>query len=243
MNINAENIDYKDLNEIIRKSTDKNINITNTLGHRYIGAASSDLNITIDGIPGNALGAYLNGSQIEVMKNTSDALGDTMNEGKIIVHGSCGDTCGYAMRGGKIYVRKNAGYRAGIHMKAYDDKFPVLIIGGHAGSFLAEYLAGGVIIVLGLDNQKYDENRIIGSFPATGMHGGKIYIRSKCEHDVFPSQVLVDRKNGKELDEIKGYLEEYSEIFKLDLNEILDHEFTVVSPNSNNPYKKLYVAN
>lgn len=49
------------------------------------------------------------------------------------------DATGYAMRGGKIFVRGNAGYRAGIHMKAYKDKTPVLVIGGKAGSFLGEY--------------------------------------------------------------------------------------------------------
>lgn len=73
-----------------------------------------------------------------------------MNDGAIFVHGSSGDATGYAMRGGKIYVRGNAGYRAGIHMKAYREKQPVLIIGGEAGSFLGEYQAGGIIIVLGL---------------------------------------------------------------------------------------------
>lgn len=33
------------------------------------------------------------------------------------------------MRGGRIYVRGDAGYRTGIHMKAYEDKTPVMIIG------------------------------------------------------------------------------------------------------------------
>lgn len=61
------------------------------------------------------------------------------------------------MRGGEIYVRGNAGYRAGIHMKAYRDKRPVMVIGGRTGSFLGEYQAGGYIIVLGLlDERKAD---------------------------------------------------------------------------------------
>ena len=58
-----------------------------------------------------------------------------MNEGSIVVHGSCGDATGYAMRGGTIYVEGNAGYRAGIHMKAYKGKLPVLVIGGCAAAF------------------------------------------------------------------------------------------------------------
>ena len=38
------------------------------------------------------------------------------------------------MRGGKIYVRDHAGYRAGIHMKEYKKKVPIMIIGGCAGN-------------------------------------------------------------------------------------------------------------
>ena len=58
------------------------------------------------------------------------------------MHGNVGDACGYAMRGGKIYIKGDCGYRAGIHMKAYQQHFPVMVVGGKAGSFLGEYLAG-----------------------------------------------------------------------------------------------------
>lgn len=37
-------------------------------------------------------------------------------------------------------------------MKAYEEKVPVMVIGGSVGSFLGEYQAGGRIIVLGLKN-------------------------------------------------------------------------------------------
>ena len=87
-----------------------------------------------------------------------------------ITDGSIGDAAGYAMRGGRIYVRGDAGYRAGIHMKAYQNKIPLLIIGGCAGSFLGEYQAGGIIVVLGLERKG---RRIVGNFPCTGMHGGQ----------------------------------------------------------------------
>lgn len=40
------------------------------------------------------------------------------------------------MRGGRIFVRGNVGYRAGIHMKAYQEKVPVIIVGGETGAFL-----------------------------------------------------------------------------------------------------------
>lgn len=37
------------------------------------------------------------------------------------------------LTGCKIYVKGNAGYRAGIYMKQYEDKIPVMVIGGTAG--------------------------------------------------------------------------------------------------------------
>ena len=181
-----------------------------------------------------------NGGTLTVLSNAQDAVGDTMNAGTIVVHGSIGDAAGYAMRGGKIYVRGNAGYRAGIHMKAYQDHVPVIVIGGRAGTFLGEYQAGGLIIVLGLHT---DGRPIVSNFPCTGMHGGKLFLRSKCEDVLFPEQVTPRAATPEDLEEITGCLKEYCGLFGLDLRAILDAPFTVVTPNSANPYKQMYVAN
>ena len=239
MEIDARNLEFKELNQIIRDSKDKEFIIDNTLGHRYIGSGTSNLSFKIKGIPGNALGAYLNGSKIEVFGNSSDALGDTMNDGLIVIHGNSGDACGYSMRGGKIYVKGSVGYRCGIHMKAYMDKYPVIIVGENAGSFLGEYQAGGIIVVLGLNNL----DRIVGNFPSTGMYGGKLFLRSKCEDVKFPEQVDVNLASDNDLAEIKEYLKEYSKIFNLDFNEIINHDFSVVTPNHNKKVKTMYVGN
>ena len=117
--IDAQGLDFKQLNDKIRETSDNDIIISNCLGQRYIGDSSSKKNFVINGTPGNALGAYLDGSSIEVNGNAQDAAGDTMNCGTIIVHGRVGDTCGYAMRGGTIYIQESVGYRAGIHMKEF----------------------------------------------------------------------------------------------------------------------------
>ena len=167
MLLDARNMDYAALNEAIRQA-DEEIEVVNCLGQRFIGTGSRNKNITIHGITGNALGAYLNGAEITVYGNAQDATGDTMNEGKIVIHGNIGDAAGYAMRGGRIFVKGNAGYRAGIHMKQYKDKVPVLVIGGRTGSFLGEYQAGGVIVVLGLHT---DGKKIVHNFPCTGKYG------------------------------------------------------------------------
>lgn len=237
--IDAANLDYQTLNKELR-SAGEDCTVTGCCGQRFIAAGMSSKSITIDGVPGNALGAYLNNASITVNANAQDAVGDTMNEGRIIVYGNIGDAAGYAMRGGKIYVKGNAGYRAGIHMKAYKEKKPVMIIGGCAGSFLGEYQAGGIIIVLGLEN---GTKSIVGNFPCTGMHGGKMFLRSDCKNITFPHQVSAKEASDADKEELREYLSEYCELFGYNVEDLLDAPFTVVVPDSKTPYKQMYVAN
>lgn len=236
--IDAKNLEFSELNDIIRKSGD--CVIENALGQRFIAAGMSYRDIKIKGTPGNALGAYLNGGSVEVFGNAQDAVGDTMNEGKIIIHGSIGDAAGYAMRGGQIFVETDAGYRAGIHMKAYRDKVPVMVIGGRTGSFLGEYQAGGLIIVLG---RHTDGKPIVGNFPCTGMHGGKLFLRSECADIAFPKQVTARAATEEDLKDIEVYVREYCDLYGADFDELMRSNYTVVTPDSKNPYKQMYVQN
>ena len=239
MIIQAKGLGYRDINDRLR-AADKEITVKDCLGQRFICAGMSDVSVTLEGVPGNALGAYLNGAEITVNGNAQDAVGDTMNGGRIVIHGSVGDAAGYAMRGGCIYVKGDAGYRAGIHMKAYREKVPVMVIGGRAGSFLGEYQAGGVIIVLGLGD---GEGKIVGNFPCTGMHGGRLILRSDCRGIGFPDQVTARPASDEDRADIVRYVSEYCRLFGRDTDELMDHPFTVVTPDSKNPYKQLYVAN
>ena len=125
-------------------------------------------------------------------------------------------------------------------MKAYREKIPVMILGGCAGSFLGEYQAGGIIIVLGLHK---DSRRIVGNFPCTGMHGGKMFLRGNCQDIRFPQQVTAKYASPQDLQEIRAYLSEYCADFGYSLEEILSAPFTVITPDSQNPYKQMYVAN
>ena len=239
MLLDATDLDYAALNEEIKHCGEK-VQICNCLGQRFIGAGLSGKDITVSGIPGNALGAYLNGAEIKVHGNAQDAVGDTMNAGKIVIHGNIGDAAGYAMRGGEIFVQGNAGYRAGIHMKEYGEKTPALVIGGCAGSFLGEYQAGGVIMVLGLNR---GDRRIVHNFPCTGMHGGKLILRGDCADVTFPGQISTRAPTDAEHILIRKYVTEYCGLFGADLEEVLRSPFTVVTPDSANPYKQMYVAN
>ncbi len=237
MRIDAADMPFKTLNEEIRSSKDKIIEIYNAEGQRYIAAGSDGREIKIHGVPGNALASFLDGSTVEVFDDAEDAVGDTMNDGRIIIHGSAGDTAGYAMRGGRIYIRDKAGYRTGIHMKAYKEKQPLIIIGESAGSFLGEYQAGGTIIVLGL---KQGGRAPVGYFTGTGMHGGRIILRADELPVDLPRQVTATRASDEDKKEIKALIDDFCRIFNLDTERIMDANFFLLKPDSATPYKRLY---
>lgn len=236
--INARGLSAVELGQRLEEA-EGSVTVTECLGQRFIGAGMDGRRIRIEGIPGNALGAYLNGAALEVCGNAQDAVGDTMNDGEIVIHGNVGDTAGYAMRGGKIYVEGSAGYRAGVHMKEYAGKLPVMVIGGRAGSFLGEYQAGGILVVLGLSGR----GPVAGNFPCTGMHGGRVFLRCRPEELLFPQQVTARLAGPGELEVVRPYVEEFCGHFGQDLGEVMDAPFTLVTSDSRNPYRQMYVAN
>ncbi|MFP4654302.1 MAG: hypothetical protein ACLFMM_01275 [Methanohalobium sp.] len=233
---------YRRLNELIRESVDDGETefiLDNLNGQRYLGTGiNKNINITVNGTPGNDCAVFMNGPTLIINGNAQDMIANTMNTGKIIVHGSVGDVVGYGMRGGKLYIRGDVGYRAGIHMKEYKSQIPVVIAGGTAKDFLGEYMAGGVFILLGLDT---DNDAITGDYLATGMHGGIIYIRGTVEDDTLGKEVKmlnVDEEDKKILEE---YLTEYCEYFGFDVNKIMSKPFIKLLPLSSRPYENLYV--
>ena len=238
MIISAGNMHFQELNQKV-KSASEDVAIHDCYGQRFIASGASGKTITINGTPGNALGAYLDGAFIQVNGNVQDAVGDTMNDGKIVVHGNAGDALGYAMRGGTIFVKGNAGYRTGIHMKEYKNKKPVIVIGGSVGSFLGEYLAGGVIIVLGIGAEEIP----VGYFTGTGMHGGKIFIRTNENIDTLPAQVIAEEATPDEMKETEEYTSEFAARFEMDGENFANDRFLLLKPNAKNPYKQLYTEN
>lgn len=239
MKIDCADKKYDILNREIAAFTG-DITLDNCCGQRFIAAGASNKTLTINGTPGNALGAYLDGAEIIVRGNAQDATGDTMNDGKIIINGSCGDAVGYAMRGGSIFVRGDVGYRAGIHMKEYEDKVPIIVVGGKCGCFLGEYQAGGIIIALGLG---YDDKDVLDSFCATGMHGGKIFIRTNELNAKITPQICASRATDEDMAQIAQFIKEFCKCFGISEAEIYNKNFQVLTPNSSNPYKQLYVQN
>ncbi len=240
MRIDAKGLHYKILNDMIHEALkvgEREIILDNVNGQRYIGCGvNQEADIIINGVPGNDLAAFMNGPRIIVNGNGQDAIGNTMNAGKIVVHGDAGDVVGYSLRGGKIFIRGEVGYRVGIHMKSYKDQIPVIVIGGVAKDFFGEYMAGGVMIILGLD--RADDVPILGNHIGTGMHGGNVYIRGEIEEYQVGKGVGIYELEEEE--EIRGYLAEYCQDFGLDLEEVMKPGFRKLYPYSHRPYGKIY---
>jgi glutamate synthase domain-containing protein 3 len=240
--IDAAGIYYRDLNTRLREAVSdgaSRIKLTNVQGQRYTGTdLDGPVEIEIYGTPGNDLGAFMNGPRIIVRGNAQDGCGNTMNEGEITVHGHAGDTVGLSARGGKIYIRDDVGYRAGIHMKEYREKKPVVVIGGTAQDFLGEYMAGGVLILLGLNLGRGESHRC--RFVGTGMHGGVIYLRGEIADYQLGKEVGVAELKEMDNDILRKYVIEFAGEFGFDAGEILRHKFIKLFPRWLRPYGRLY---
>ena len=240
--IDASGVSYQELNTRLREAVSngaQRIELQNVYGQRYIGTRlNRPVDIEIFGIPGNDLGAFMDGTRIVVRGNAQDGCGNTMNEGEIVVHGHAGDIIGLSARGGKIFVRDDAGYRAGIHMKEYDDKKPVLVIGGTAQDFLGEYMAGGILILLGLNLENGSHHK--ANFIGTGMHGGIIYLRGGIEDYQLGREVGVAELKEKDYQVLQKFVGEFASHFGYDAGEILKHDFYKLFPRWLRPYGRLY---
>lgn len=240
--IDAKGIYYKQLNEKVKevlKSGVDEVILDNVNGQRYIGTGiSGNQTIVVNGTPGNDMAAYMDGLNLVINGNAQDGAANTMNDGNIVIHGSAGDTLGYAMRGGEIFVKEHVGYRVGIHMKEYMDKVPAIVVGGNAGNFFGEYMAGGILILLGIvDNGR----ETVGDFCGTGMHGGVMYIRGEVADYKLGKEVKVVPMEEEDVKKLTYYVEKYAAYFDADAKEILNANFSKIIPFNKRPYGNMYV--
>jgi len=243
LRIDASGLHYRLLNEKIKQAVAdgaKDLVIDNVCGQRYIGCGlQGEVNIRINGTPGNDLAGFMNGPRIRVNGNAQDGVGNTMNQGRVIIDGQAGDVLGHTMRGGCIYVRGDSGYRVGINMKAYKDKFPVIIIGGRVRDYLGEYMAGGCLIVLGLNGKSGEP--VAGDYIGTGMHGGEIYLSGSVNDYQLGQEVAQSIPTVEDIKRLNKYLADYCAEFKLDPRNILNRPFVKLIPFSSRPYGRIYV--
>ena len=242
LTIDAADLHYSELNRMLREAVlggADTIELRNVAGQRYIGTnLKMPVELQIHGTPGNDLGAFMDGPHIVVHGNAQDGCGNTMNDGKIVVHGHAGDIIGLSARGGKIFVREGVGYRAAIHMKEYKGKKPALVIGGTAQDFLAEYMAGGIVVVLGLNggNGSSHQPRFVG----TGMHGGVIYLRGQIKEWQLGKEVGSAALDENDRKTLATLVNEFAAHFGCDTTPILAAPFIKLFPLHLRPYSELY---
>jgi len=240
--IDANGLYYRELNTLVREAVargEKDILLKNVNGQYYIGDGLREkVNITVEGVPGNDLAAFMDGPVIRVKANAQDNIANTMNAGKIIIEGHAGDVLGYGMRGGKLFIRGDVGYRVGIHMKGVARQSPTIIAGGTAGDFFGEYMAGGLLVLLGLDDT--EGRPLVGDYLGTGMHGGTIYIRGDVIEKRCGAEVGIMDADAADLKALKKELAEYCEDLGLDLDTVMSKPFKKLIPVSSRPYGNLY---
>ncbi|HSK48454.1 MAG TPA: hypothetical protein VLA05_10710 [Coriobacteriia bacterium] len=241
--IDCRSVYYKYVNEAVRAAFAdgvKTVKLLNVNGQRYIGTGikGKGLRIEVHGTPGQDMAMFMDGPTLEVFGNAQDGVGNTMNAGTVIVHGDAGDVLGYGMRGGKVLIKGDVGYRVGIHMKAYEDLRPIMVCGGKARDFFGEYMAGGLLVLLGMNSRL--EGPLVGGYLGTGMHGGEIYVRGEVEPWQCGKEVGVFTATEEDLAALRPVLAEYCDAFDMDLEEVLSGTFTRLVPVSHRPYGKLY---
>lgn len=253
MNIDAKSCHYKELNEQVRaalRNGSEEVRLQNVNGQRYIAAGLRGTSrLIVEGVPGNDLAAFMDGPTVVVHGNAQDGVGNTMNSGRVVVHGDAGDVIGYAMRGGRIYVKGDVGYRVGIHMKAYKEQTPAVIVGGTAQDFFGEYMAGGVLVLLGLPELSHRPHRngraSVGAFCGTGLHGGAIYLRDMDDETRLAQEHVASKDLGEDdWDLLKRELSPFCEAFELDLGQVIEGApFQKLAPISHRPFAGNYAAN
>jgi len=233
---------YRELNGRLREVVADGVGqilIRNVYGQRYLGTdLHAPVEIHVHGTPGNDLAAFMDGPRLVIHGNVQDGCGNTMNGGEVIIHGRAGDVTGYSMRGGKIFVRDDVGYRVGIHMKEYQGQRPIIVIGGTAQHFLGEYMAGGILVVLGLTLLPGQQH--IAEFIGTGMHGGVMYMRGELEEYQLGKEVGRVPLDDEDRIVLGELVEEYCAHFGLEGSEVLCQPFTKLVPLSSRPYGRLY---
>lgn len=254
--IDGASIYYKQLNEAVRQAIEQgatSIVLKGINGQRYIGdgVTSNDVTITVEGVAGQDLAMFMSGARVVTTSSAQDGVGNTMDSGEVEVHGNAGDVIGYAMRGGSIFVRGDVGYRVGIHMKEFGEHKPLVVIGGRARDFFGEYMAGGELILLGLDETGALANdALVGEFVGTGMHGGAIYIRGAVTPEQCGKEVGIFEAGEEDFAILKPHIERYAQVFAADfgkeprelVDELLAQPFSKLVPVSSRPYGNLYTS-
>lgn len=183
---NGVRVDSRILEERIQRAVSegyRQIEVTaygqHGIGGRLWQAGNDQVKVDVLGSSGQRLGSMgFPNTLIEVFGPASDDVGWLNAGAKIIVHGNATNGVANAMAQGKIYIDGDIGAR-GMTMTKHNPRFepPELWIYGKVGDSFAEFMAGGIAVVCGVDAEK--ESSVLGYRPCVGMVGGKIFFRGR----------------------------------------------------------------
>jgi glutamate synthase domain-containing protein 3 len=142
-------------------------------------------------------------------------------------------------------VRGNGGYRIGIHMKEYEDTCPVVCYGGAVKEFFGEYMAGGVLVALGMhiaDGTAEDlpPDRVVRGSLGSGIHGGVIYIRGDVAEHHLGVAASLQPFDEDDRARMLPIVEEFCGHFGVDPEHVWERDFTKIAPASSRPYGGYY---
>lgn len=123
-------------------------------------------------------------------------------------------------------------------MKAYQENQPVIVIGGCAGAFAGEYMAGGTIVVLGLNGRK----PLVGCFCRTGMYAGAIYLRGEYPARNIATNIKTSLMTQEDLEAISPALHNFCDNFKYSMAELLAEPFTKLTVINPRPFHHIYTS-
>ncbi len=166
------------------------------------GLKTSTITINLEGIAGQALGAFLiHGVAIYLQGVANDYVGKGMHGGRIIItsknegekFSAAGNTCLYGATGGKLYVSGSVGERFAVRNSG------ALAVVEGTGDNACEYMTGGIVVILGRTGINF----------GAGMTGGISFVYDK-EHsfveDVNRELVEAIRIDMDEGDEARHFL-------------------------------------
>jgi len=169
------------------------------IGGRLWRAGDAPVHLRITGHTGQRTGAMgFANTRIEIMGPASDDVGWLNAGADIVIHGHAGNGVGNAMAQGRIGVAGNIGAR-GMTMTKHNPRFtpPELWVLGSVGDYFAEFMAGGIAVICGVDPQ--NPANVLGYRPLVGMVGGKVFVRGP--HEGFSradaKQVPIDSEDGQ----------------------------------------------
>jgi NADPH-dependent glutamate synthase beta subunit-like oxidoreductase/glutamate synthase domain-containing protein 3/ferredoxin len=185
---NGVRIESRILEEQIQSAVQKGARIleVKALGQHGIGgrlpvSEQEPVHITITGSSGQRTGSMgFPGTFIDIHGPASDDIGWLNAGAEITVRGNASNGAANGMAQGKIFVDGSIGSR-GMTMTKRNPRFapPELWVKGSVGDYFAEFMAGGIAVVCGINAQNPDN--VLGYRPCVGMVGGKIFFRGPIQ--------------------------------------------------------------